>query len=132
MRAESKRKKEFYLKVWEKIPPAKPSPFSTFIGRITRNISIDRLRTESAQKRISGAAVFEELDEIISDNDTDIHDSIFLRNAINAFLENLPRKERKIFVLRYWYMCSVKEISRDFELSESKIKMITLYFQMKL
>ena len=23
-----------YLKVWEKIPPAKPSPFSTFIGRI--------------------------------------------------------------------------------------------------
>ena len=111
-----------YLKVWEKIPPAKPSPFSTFIGRITRNISIDRLRTESAQKRISDTAVFEELDEIISDNDTDIHDTIFLRNAINAFLEKLPKKERKIFVLRYWYMYSSADIGKEMGMSDGVVR----------
>ena len=111
-----------YLKVWEKIPPAKPSPFSTFIGRITRNISIDRLRTESAQKRISDTAVFEELDEIISDNDTDIHDTIFLRNAINTFLEKLPKKERKIFVLRYWYMFSSGDIGKEMGMSDGVVR----------
>jgi len=111
-----------YLKVWEKIPPAKPSPFSTFIGRITRNISIDRLRSEGAQKRISDAAVFEEIDEIISDNDIDVHDSIFLRNAINAFLEKLPKKDRKIFVLRYWYMYSSADIGKEMGMSDGVVR----------
>ena len=66
--------------------------------------------------------MFEELDEIISDNDTDIHDTIFLRNAINAFLEKLPKKERKIFVLRYWYMFSSGDIGKEMGMSDGVIR----------
>jgi len=40
-----------YLGVWNAIPPKKPSPLSTFIYRITRNVSLNRWRAQKRQKR---------------------------------------------------------------------------------
>ena len=112
-----------YLKVWETIPPAKPSRLSYFIGKLTRNLSIDRLRNRSAMKRSAEADVaFEEIDGMISDTSVDIHDGIFLKNTINSYLAGLSKRDRKIFVQRYWYMCTSVEIAKDLGISDSLVR----------
>ena len=52
--------------------------------------------------------------------------------VLNRFLEGLPEEKRKIFMRRYWYVSSVKEIAEDFDITESKVKMILLRTRNKL
>ena len=112
-----------YLKVWETIPPAKPSRLSYFIGKLTRNLSIDRLRKKSAMKRCAEADVaFEELDGMISDTMLDIHDTVFLKNTVNSFLGGLSKRDRKMFIQRYWYLCSSVEIAKELGVSDSFVR----------
>ena len=63
---------ETWLRAWNSIPPQKPRMLSAFFGRITRNIAFDGYRASKTAKRGKGeiAAVLEELDECIPDNDT--------------------------------------------------------------
>ena len=101
-----------YLRVWDSIPPDQPRDLSAYIGHITRNLSIDRMRKDYAKRRNSSAdLVLDELSEIVSDNATDIADMVILKQAINSFLRSLPTKDRRIFVQRYWYAYSVKTIA---------------------
>ncbi len=114
-----------YLRAWGAMPPAKPSRLSTFLGKITRNLALDRLDKNTAQKR-SGAVelTLDELSECIPDADStlDPADEIVLGDAINSFLAGLPVKTRQVFVRRYWYLSSVKSIARDAGMSESAVK----------
>ena len=101
-----------YLRVWNSIPPQNPDDLSVYIGRLARNVSLNRLKQNFADKRNSCAdLVLDELSEIISDNAQDISDKIFVRQAIDSFLEKLSTKDRRIFVQRYWYAYSVKSIA---------------------
>ena len=49
-----------------------------------------------------------------------------LVDALNRFLRELPEERRKMFLQRYWYMNSIKEIAADLSVSESKVKMTLL------
>lgn len=112
-----------YLKVWETVPPARPSRFSVFIGKITRNLSINRLRYANAKKRSAETEVaFEEIDALIPDSMTDIHDTVFLKSVINSFLARLSKTDRKIFVQRYWYMCQSVDIAKEIGKSDSFVR----------
>jgi RNA polymerase sigma-70 factor (ECF subfamily) len=114
-----------YLRAWGAIPPAKPGRLSTFLGKITRNLALDRLEKNTAQKR-SGPVelVLDELSECIPDADStlDLADKIALADAINSFLAELPVQTRQIFMRRYWYLSPIKEIARDTSMSESAVK----------
>lgn len=113
------------LRAWSAIPPARPGRLSTFLGKITRNLAIDRLDKNTAKKR-SGQIeiVLDELSECIPDADStlDLTDKIALGDAINSFLESLPVKTRQIFMRRYWFMSPIKDIARDVDMSESAVK----------
>ncbi len=101
-----------YLRVWQSIPPNQPKNLLAYIGRIARNLSLDRLRKNSAQKhRSSATVILEEVSDIVSDGYRDFSDDVFAKIAINSFLEKLPAKDRKIFVQRYWYSYSAKDIA---------------------
>ena len=119
-----------YMRVWSTIPPTRPSRLGAFLGKITRNIAINRYLGDRAQKRHSGVELaLDELSEIIPDSsqgEARITDSIILRDALNAFLSSCTVQNRKIFVKRYWYMCSVRDIAEEMALSESFVK-VTLY-----
>lgn len=119
-----------YVKVWSSIPPERPNCFSAFLGKITRNLALDLYRRRAARKRGAGQyeAIVEELSGCISTGESIEHiaDEIVIKDALNHFLENLPHKMRIIFVRRYWYMSSIKEIAKDFSLSESNVKMTLL------
>lgn len=115
-----------YMDAWDSIPPHRPTLLSTFLGKITRRLSIDRWRISHAQKRGSGEMLLslEELGECISSSESPEGTIAFkeLVKAINLFLACLSDTERDVFVSRYWFLASVKEISNRFDMGESRVK----------
>jgi len=112
-----------YLKVWNSIPPAAPENFKSFIGRITRNLAINRYRHKSAQKRNSDMnVVMDEFFECVKGCDVDFDNKIILKDCINRFLSTLSKRNRIIFLQRYFYCNSIKEISASTHLSENNVK----------
>ena len=114
-----------YLRAWSAMPPHRPAMLAVFLGRITRNLALNRLRSAAAQKRGGGGAeaVFEELQHLVSHRDTPemALDRRELVAAINDFLAALPETKRRIFVCRYWYFDSVADIAKRFSLSENHV-----------
>ena len=125
-----------WLRAWETIPPQRPEKLSAYLGKITRNLALDRYRNSHRQKRGNGQVplALEELSHTIgtSDNTIRIADDMVLENCLNCFLSSLPKQSRIIFLRRYWYFCSVKEIAADLSVSESKVKMTLLRARKKL
>lgn len=119
-----------YLKAWDSMPPRRPERLSAFLGKITRNLSLNRLEKHNTKKRGGGQAtlVLEELAECVPARDSVERavDDIVLADIFNRFLEGLPAETRKIFMRRYWYLSPVKEIARDYNIGESKVK-VTLF-----
>ena len=117
---------ETWLKAWNSIPPQIPRVLPAFLGSIARNLAISRYRRESALKRGSlGLTVpLEELAQCV-DGKTSVEDTVLhtlLKEALNRFLGGLKQEERKIFVRRYYYMESLKEISEGMGRKESYVK----------
>ena len=119
-----------YWKAWNIIPPRRPRRLAAFLGRITRNLSLDKYRYYTADKRNGGelAVALEELGDCISfiGSMDDHTEEIVLVEVLNSFLASLSAEHRKIFMRRYWYVSSVKEIADDYDITESKVKMSLL------
>ena len=112
-----------YMKAWQSIPPTRPSILSAFLSKITRNLSINRYMQNKARRRnVNADAVFEEIAECVPDTSGPISETIALKDAINSFLRALPETQRKIFVKRYFYMMSVKEIAAEIRTSSNYVK----------
>ena len=114
-----------YRDAWNTMPPHRPSILSTFLGKITRRISIDLWRKYSAEKRGSGeiALALDELEDCVSGSESVEEESerMELTRILNGFLSALPDTERNVFLCRYWYMDSVPSIANQFGFSESKV-----------
>ena len=112
---------------WNIIPPKKPNPFKIFLGKITRNLSLRRWEKEHALKRGGRETdvALDELAECLADEaarkSEQIEDSLVIREVINVFLAGLTTQNRRIFVRRYWYMSSVKEIAKALSLTEGNV-----------
>ena len=122
-----------YWKAWLSIPPRRPIRLATYLGKITRNLSLDRLKRMNAQKRGKGQVelALGELEGCIpAATDLDqIADEIVLANAINQFLRAQARTARNIFVGRYWHLYSITELARAYGMRESKVA--SLLFRMR-
>lgn len=118
-----------YIHTWDSIPPNRPKLFKSFLGKITRNIALDRYDRLHALKRGGNTELaLEEIGECIpiSDDGREMSDDIALREAINRFLESLPKQTRIIFMRRYWYLSPVNHIAGDLGLSVSNVKVILM------
>jgi RNA polymerase sigma-70 factor (ECF subfamily) len=117
-----------YLAAWNSIPPHKPAALCTYLGKLTRRISIDLFRKKSSQKRGSGeyALSLQELDEHISSGDT-TQQAVELQQlsqAIESYLRSIGEEARKVFIGRYYYLDPVKTIAGYCHISESKAKIL--------
>lgn len=125
-----------YSKVWNSIPPQKPSVFSAFIGRIVRNISLDRYRKNVAEKRGGKTipAILEEIGEISTDSPSPEDDIVRkdLAKAISDFLYDLPVEKRVMMVRRYWYADDIKSIAARLGTSENNISSSIRRIRIKL
>ncbi len=117
-----------YLRAWKSIPPKNPNCLATYLGKITRNLAIDKFKTYSAAKRGSGQVdlVLSELEGCIpaAVGIEQVMEEKMLTQAINTFLHAQSQEKRNIFVRRYWYLHSIKEIATAYHLSESKVTSI--------
>ena len=104
-----------YLGTWNRIPPTRPNIFQAFLGRIMRNIAVNRYRHKTAAKRVPSEMTvsLEELEGYMR-SDRTLDDEIAigqLSESLNSFLRNLPERERLIFMCRYYYADKVLEIA---------------------
>lgn len=124
-----------YLKAWNTIPPNEPRSLPCYLGRITRNMALNMLERKNALKRGNGhiEAALEELEECIPSKDSvqEKAEENALTEIINKFLEDLPKKSRVIFVKKYWYMESVKEIASELKIGESSVKVTLMRTRQK-
>ena len=115
-----------WLSAWNAIPPTRPSPFSAFLGRITRNLSIDRWRRNRAMKRggCQMELALEELKDCVSGAGSLESDLIRRETlgAVNRFLGELNTVERNVFLCRYWYLESSREIGEHTGFSLAKVR----------
>ena len=125
-----------YMTAWRAIPPRRPSVLSTFLGKITRHISIDRWRERSANKRGGGEVTLalEELEDCVAglQNVEMEYERKELIRAYVKFLDTLPITERRVFLCRYWYVDSIEAIAEKFGFSQSKVKTMLHRTRVKL
>lgn len=116
------------LRAWNVIPPQKPNHLKLFLAKITRNLAVDRCRAQTRQKRGGG-----NLDAVLSELETciavpgDVSDELEyreLRRAIGAFVEELPERERNIFLRRYFYTEPVSGIAKKYHLTPNNVSVI--------
>lgn len=116
-----------YLAAWNAMPPHRPSVLSTYLGKLTRRISIDLFRKKSAQKRGAGEyqKSLEELGDLAGGTTPqEAVDSQLLGDAIAGFLRTVSSEARHTFIGRYYYLDSVKEIAAYCHISEAKVKIL--------
>lgn len=115
-----------YLKAWESMPPQRPSLLSVYLGRLTRQLSIDILRRKNRRKRGGSqyALSLEELADCLSGGDA-TGEEVELRllgESISRYLQGLSRDARTVFLGRYWFMDPLRDIAACHGMTESKVK----------
>lgn len=115
-----------YMKAWNSIPPHKPDILSTYLGKITRQVSIDILRKRSSLKRQASeyATSLDEIGDCIPAGETPEQavELQFLANAIAAYLRTLSPQARNTFVGRYYFVDSIRDIAEYYSMSKSKVE----------
>ena len=114
-----------WLRAWNTMPTNRPSRLAPYLGKLSRWISLTRLREKTSLKRGGGETelVLDELAEAV-DSGADVEKAVELKElnaALRRFLKNLGETERQVFLARYWFIASIAEIAEKFGFSESKV-----------
>lgn len=125
-----------FLNAWNAIPPNRPRVLSAFLGTIARNLAFSCWRRQQAEKRGGGEMnlVLEELQDCLAAPESvegEIHQKELLE-AVDAFLEGLPKRQRMIFVRRYWYAQGVGEIGAELGMTENHVSVTLSRLRKKL
>ena len=114
-----------FMKVWNVIPPEIPKALKAFVGKITRNLALDRVKMLHRKKRGSGRyeAVLSELDEMLCSRDNiekELEDKE-VASALNKYLLSLDSESRTVFICRYFYFDSIKSIADKIGRDENRV-----------
>lgn len=125
-----------YLAAWNTIPPKAPGILATYLGKLTRYISLDRWKLRNAYKRGGGevALALEELGDCVSDGNTpeQEYEKKELAAFFNRFLLGLSDTERRVFLCRYWYLEPTGSIGACFGFSDTKVRSMLHRIRKKL
>ncbi len=113
-----------YLAAWNGIPPASPDSLAAWLGRVTRNLAVNRFHARNAQKR-SGELVelLPELCDVVGDTTEDAFDRAHVLALVTAFLKEETDDYRWLFLRRYWYGDSIAALAEASGCGESTVKM---------
>lgn len=112
-----------YIALWNAIPPEKPDPLAGYVHRTGRNVALNKRRLLAARKRSSQYDVsLEELAGILpAPSFEEMLDARALGQAIDRFLDTISKENRVLFLRRYWFGDSVKELAHAFGMSENTL-----------
>ncbi|MBR0086313.1 MAG: RNA polymerase sigma factor [Lachnospiraceae bacterium] len=115
-----------WIRAWNAIPPQRPAYLKAFLTKIIRNLSINRLKESQAKKRggTEYDVALEEIQDFIADESgvEETVDGILLKEMIERFLDTLPKRQRVIFVERYFFLDPVLIVAEKNGMSESAVK----------
>lgn len=125
-----------WLHAWNSMPSHRPALLAPYLAKLTRWLSLNRLDARKRLKRGAGEAglALEELNEQL-DSGANIQQELEQKElcaAVRRFLDTLDKTERRVFLARYWYFFSVKEIAARLDFSQSKVKSMLLRTRRKL
>lgn len=114
-----------WLRAWNAMPPQRPNYLRLFLGKITRNLALDVVKRQSRKKRGSGEYELA-LDELRNVTDTAYQvesevEKKDLQRSINDFLYTLSERDCNVFLRRYFYFESTKQIAEEYEIRESNV-----------
>jgi RNA polymerase sigma-70 factor (ECF subfamily) len=125
-----------YLRAWDAIPPKRPAMLRVYLGKITRNLSLDRHRWLNAAKRGGDTvtALHSELTECLPGKDTvDAgYESALVTKAIDASLRRMGQEMRLVFMRRYWHADSIEAIASRYHMNAGKVKSMLFRARKKL
>ena len=117
-----------YLAAWNSMPPHRPGVLSTYLGKITRRISIDRFRYRNREKRRQSEyeISLSELGDCVSGGNTteEAVNVKLLADAIGIWLRLQPEENRNLFLCRYYFLDSLQEVAKNCGITESKCKTV--------
>lgn len=117
-----------YLAAWNSMPPHRPGVLSTYLGKITRRISIDRFRYRNREKRRQSEyeISLSELGDCVSGGNTteEAVNGKLLADAIGIWLRLQPEENRNLFLCRYYFLDSLQEVAKHCGITESKCKTV--------
>ena len=98
-----------WLRAWNAIPPKRPSPLRAFLIRITRNLSLNRLRYNRSECRDQSLTVA--MDELEACIPVPEEHSSELAEMLSEFLRTLSVRDRLLFMGRYFHALPVDELA---------------------
>ena len=120
-----------WLRAWNAIPPERPDHLFAYLARICRNLALNRLDWQSAQKRQMEIVVLTAELESCIPSCTEQR-NVDLSPLLTAFLESLPEQQRLVFLRRYWYADTIREIAKRYGFREGKVKTMLLRTRRRL
>ena len=122
-----------WLRAWNAMPPQRPARLRLFLGKITRNLALNRYAARRTQKRCGGetALALQELEDCLpaSGSPEQAVEAQLLTTALNTFLLSQPEQRRSIFLRRYWQLAPIREIAQAWGMREGAVK--SLLFRMR-
>lgn len=118
---------DVWMQVWTSIPPNRPEHLRLYVGRIARNLALNRLEYRNAGKR--AALPMEELESVTPDR---ILERQAMRDALETFLRQQRAEHRQMFLRRYWYGDDVAQIADRFGCSQTKVTGVLFRLRRKL
>ncbi len=112
-----------YLALWNTIPPEQPKSLRAYLTRILRNIAYDHRDKQTAARRDDRLQVsLEELAGCLPDHASEnCLDSLVIRDALNRFLQAQSKENRYLFLRRYYYLDSCRQIAKAAGMPESTV-----------
>jgi RNA polymerase sigma-70 factor (ECF subfamily) len=110
-----------YLAAWNAMPPAMPRVLKAFLTTITRRNAINRYHKNLRHSEMTVA--LSELEDVLADS-RDMAaelDTKELGRIISDFLRQLPRRQRFIFISRYYMAEPIDAIAKELHLSRSMV-----------
>uniref|UniRef100_UPI0040576AFC RNA polymerase sigma factor n=1 Tax=Agathobacter sp. TaxID=2021311 RepID=UPI0040576AFC len=123
-----------YVGVWNAIPPTRPNNFMSFVCKIARNLSLKRLEFMKREKRSQAVLVsLDELETVLPDNRFAPYTSIEeLGSLISSFLRNQKDDARKVFIRKYYFFDSIRDIAERYSYTESKVRNMLFHTRNRL
>lgn len=124
---------DVYISLWNEIPPSVDN-FKAYVCKVTKNLAISKYRYNSAEKRNNNLKIsLSDLEDTIADPTCR---TVLRENELGEIISRFLRAEnpvqRNVFIRRYWFMDSIKDIATKYSFSESKVKSMLFHTRNKL
>ena len=125
-----------YMQTWKSIPPHKPDSLMAYLGKLCRNLALNKLKAKNAIKRTGDNSTLS-IDELslCTPSGVNIENQVemsHLSKCISDFLRTQKEDARNVFVCRYFYNDSIEDICHKFGFSQSKVKSVLMRVRAKL